>query len=106
MISSKLDPKYKYKTMDYADIGGSGNPVQTTGSNPGGPLLVSSDKYDFLLKIVLIGDSGVGKSNLLLRYTKDEFKVQSQMTIGVEFATKSIVIQNKEEEVSKLTSQK
>ena len=92
--------------MDYADIGGSGNPVQTSSSNPGGPLLVSSDKYDFLLKIVLIGDSGVGKSNLLLRYTKDEFKMQSQMTIGVEFATKSIIIQNKEEEVSKLTSLK
>lgn len=93
--------------MDYADVGGSGNPVQTTGSNhPGGQLIVSSDKYDFLLKIVLIGDSGVGKSNLLLRYTKDEFKMQSQMTIGVEFATKSIIIPNKEEEVSKLTSMK
>lgn len=73
-------------------MGGSGNVVQTNSSNPGQPLLVSSDKYDFLLKIVLIGDSGVGKSNLLLRYTKDEFKMQSQMTIGVEFATKSVVI--------------
>ena len=81
-----------------ADMGGSG------ASGTQGPLLVSSDKYDFLLKIVLIGDSGVGKSNLLLRYTKDEFKMQSQMTIGVEFATKSIVIQNQEEAVSKLTS--
>ena len=92
--------------MDYSDVGGSGNPRQTSSSNPGGPLLVSSDKYDFLLKIVLIGDSGVGKSNLLLRYTKDEFKMQSQMTIGVEFATKSIIIKNKEDEVSKLTSLK
>ncbi len=61
--------------MDYSDIGGSGNAVSAAGGNPQGPLLVSSDKYDFLLKIVLIGDSGVGKSNLLLRYPKDEFKM-------------------------------
>lgn len=35
--------------------------------------LISPDAehYDHLFKIVLIGDSGVGKSNLLLRYTKD-----------------------------------
>ena len=45
------------------------------------------DHYDHLFKIVLIGDSGVGKSNLLLRYTKDQFKINSQSTIGVEFAT-------------------
>jgi len=67
---------------------------------------VSSDSYDFLLKVVLIGDSGVGKSNLLLRYTKDEFKQQSPMTIGVEFATKSISIRNNENEVSKLITEK
>lgn len=45
-----------------------------------------------MLKIVLIGDPGVGKSNLLLRFTKDEFKMQSPTTIGVEFATKCIDI--------------
>lgn len=50
------------------------------------------DHYDYLFKIVLIGDSGVGKSNLLLRYTKDQFKKHSESTIGVEFATRSIKV--------------
>ena len=52
------------------------------------------DNYDYLFKIVLIGDSGVGKSNLLLRYTKNQFKLNSQSTIGVEFATRSIKVDN------------
>lgn len=46
--------------------------------------------YDHLFKIVLIGDSGVGKSNLLSRFTKNEFNLDSRSTIGVEFATKTI----------------
>jgi len=48
-----------------------------------------------LFKIVIIGDSGVGKSNLLSRYTRDEFKQESKSTIGVEFATKIFKIDNK-----------
>ena len=55
--------------------------------------MVREDDYDFLFKIVLIGDSGVGKSNLLTRFTRDEFNLESKSTIGVEFATKSIVIE-------------
>ena len=45
---------------------------------------------DLIYKIVLIGDSGVGKSNLITRFTKDEFNIESKATIGVEFATKVI----------------
>ena len=48
------------------------------------------ERYDFLYKIVLIGDSGVGKSNLLSRFTRNQFNMESKMTIGVEFATRSI----------------
>lgn len=53
------------------------------------------DEYDFLFKVVLIGDSGVGKSNLLSRFTRNEFNLESRSTIGVEFATRSITVDGK-----------
>lgn len=52
------------------------------------------EEYDHLYKIVLIGDSGVGKSNLLSRFTKNEFNLESKATIGVEFATKTVTAEN------------
>lgn len=45
--------------------------------------------------VVLIGDSGVGKSNLLSRFTRNEFNLESKSTIGVEFATRSINVDGK-----------
>ncbi|KAG1446124.1 hypothetical protein G6F56_009674 [Rhizopus delemar] len=45
--------------------------------------------------IVLIGDSGVGKTNLLGRFTRNEFNLESKSTIGVEFATRSIQVDSK-----------
>jgi len=51
--------------------------------------------YDYLFKVVLIGDSGVGKSNLLSRFTRNEFCLESKSTIGVEFATRSISVDGK-----------
>eukprot|EP00189_Rhodosorus_marinus_P005400 CAMPEP_0113954498 /NCGR_PEP_ID=MMETSP0011_2-20120614/595_1 /TAXON_ID=101924 /ORGANISM="Rhodosorus marinus" /LENGTH=214 /DNA_ID=CAMNT_0000963651 /DNA_START=34 /DNA_END=678 /DNA_ORIENTATION=- /assembly_acc=CAM_ASM_000156 len=53
------------------------------------------DGYDYLYKIVLVGDSGVGKSNLLTRFTKNEFNYDSRTTIGVEFATSIIKVEDK-----------
>ncbi|KAK3234455.1 Ras-related protein Rab-11A [Cymbomonas tetramitiformis] len=53
------------------------------------------DDYDYLFKVVLIGDTGVGKSNLLSRFTRNEFCLESKSTIGVEFATRSIQVDNK-----------
>ncbi|MBA0748493.1 hypothetical protein Gogos_005305, partial [Gossypium gossypioides] len=55
----------------------------------------ADDDYDYLFKVVLIGDSGVGKSNLLSRFTKNEFSAESKSTIGVEFATRSIHVDDK-----------
>jgi GTPase SAR1 family protein len=51
-----------------------------------------SEDYDFLFKVVLIGDSGVGKSNLLSRFTRNAFNLDSRTTIGVEFDNKDLVI--------------
>jgi len=59
------------------------------------PAIMANDEYDFLFKVVLIGDSGVGKSNLLSRFTRNEFNLDSKSTIGVEFATRSIQVDTK-----------
>lgn len=50
-------------------------------------------------KIVIIGDSGVGKSNLMSRYTTNEFSQDTQATIGVEFMTKSVRIEDREAKI-------
>ncbi|KAL4585664.1 hypothetical protein LXL04_010287 [Taraxacum kok-saghyz] len=56
---------------------------------------LADDDYDYLFKVVLIGDSGVGKTNLLSRFSKNEFSLESKSTIGVEFATRSINVDDK-----------
>lgn len=53
------------------------------------------DKYDYLYKIVLIGDSGVGKTNLLKQLTGKGFSSETKATIGVEFDSKKFIINNK-----------
>jgi small GTP-binding protein len=56
---------------------------------------MDSTEADLLIKIVLIGDSGVGKTNLLSRFTRDQFNPESKSTIGVEFATQTIPYDDK-----------
>ncbi|KAL8057945.1 hypothetical protein ABFX02_04G216800 [Erythranthe guttata] len=50
----------------------------------------------YLFKIVVIGDSAVGKSNLLSRFARDEFDHNSKATIGVEFQTQVVELDGKE----------
>ncbi|XP_021724044.1 ras-related protein RABA4d-like [Chenopodium quinoa] len=54
-----------------------------------------NQKIDYVFKVVLIGDSAVGKSQLLARFARNEFSVDSKATIGVEFQTKTLVIDQK-----------
>ncbi|KAL4592240.1 hypothetical protein LXL04_005228 [Taraxacum kok-saghyz] len=57
-------------------------------------LIQSSSDLNF--KVVIIGDSAVGKSNLLSRYARNEFNMHSKATIGVEFQTQTMEIDDKE----------
>ena len=56
---------------------------------------MENKEYDLLFKLILIGDSCVGKSNILLKYLKNQFNENSKTTIVVEFGTKNIIINNK-----------
>eukprot|EP01113_Clastostelium_recurvatum_P045589 TRINITY_DN784_c0_g1_i4.p1 TRINITY_DN784_c0_g1~~TRINITY_DN784_c0_g1_i4.p1 ORF type:complete len:212 (-),score=51.99 TRINITY_DN784_c0_g1_i4:263-898(-) len=51
--------------------------------------------YDYLYKVVLVGDSGVGKTSILTRYVHNEFNIDSKSTIGIDFATHALTMHNK-----------
>ncbi len=51
---------------------------------------MDEDNYDLIFKLVLIGDTGVGKTNILSRYINNEFSLATQSTVGVEFGSKII----------------
>lgn len=57
--------------------------------------MTDSSEANFILKIVLAGDSGVGKSNLLARFSRNDFSMESRSTIGVEFSTKEVSVDGK-----------
>ncbi|TXG63071.1 hypothetical protein EZV62_010065 [Acer yangbiense] len=50
---------------------------------------------DYVYKVVVIGDSAVGKTQILSRFTKNEFCFDSKSTIGVEFQTRTVTIKGK-----------
>ncbi|KAM7275687.1 hypothetical protein ACFE04_017553 [Oxalis oulophora] len=56
---------------------------------------MAGEKIDYVFKIVLIGDSAVGKSQILARFARNEFSLDSKATIGVEFQTRTMVIEHK-----------
>jgi small GTP-binding protein len=53
---------------------------------------MEDDEYDLIFKVLLVGDSGVGKTNITTRFVKDQFDVESKATIGVEYASKKLKI--------------
>jgi Ras-related protein Rab-2A len=49
-------------------------------------------KYDYLFKMILVGDSSVGKSCLLYQYLNGQFNDNSDPTIGIEFGNKDVAV--------------
>ena len=56
---------------------------------------MSQRSYDHLFKLVLIGDSNVGKTAILLRYTNSAYSKDFINTIGVDFKLKTIEVRGK-----------
>ena len=54
----------------------------------------SSFGYDMIFKLILIGDAAVGKTNILSKYLRNEFDPNSKSTVGVEFGTKNVTLEN------------
>jgi len=53
-----------------------------------------ASEFDYIFKYIIIGDSGVGKSCLLIRFTEDTFSSATENTIGVEFSAKTITLED------------
>ena len=50
--------------------------------------------YDYVFKIIMLGDSGYGKSSIVFRLLKDEFLKKKEPTIGLDFYTKTLAMTN------------
>ena len=64
--------------------------VFTTNTNS--QSMKKDQSYDYLIKILVIGDSGVGKTNMLLRFAENNFMTSHLSTIGIDFKIKTIPI--------------
>ena len=53
---------------------------------------MEDENYEMMFKVVLVGDSFVGKTNIMSRYLKNEFHEDSKATVGVEFGSKQFTI--------------
>ena len=54
---------------------------------------MEDDNYEMMFKVVLVGDSFVGKTNIMSKYLKNEFHEDSKATVGVEFGSRQFTIE-------------
>lgn len=51
-----------------------------------------ASQYAYTFKFIIVGDSSVGKSCLMMRFCSDKFKPKHDLTIGVEFASRVVSV--------------
>lgn len=61
------------------------------------------DAFDYLFKIILIGDSNVGKTCVVHRFKSGQYHTKQQNTIGVDFTVRSLEIDGKKVKVSDIS---
>lgn len=57
--------------------------------------VIDESSYDYVFKLVVVGDSGVGKTNLLGRFVNDTFDFASKSTIGLDLIIKNMIVKGK-----------
>ena len=55
--------------------------------------MAEEENYEMMFKVVLVGDSFVGKTNIMSKYIKNEFHEDSKATVGVEFGSKQFTVE-------------
>ena len=55
----------------------------------------ASSQYDHFIKLIIIGDTSVGKTSLLLRFAENTFSIQHIATIGIDFKIKNMQVDGK-----------
>jgi GTPase SAR1 family protein len=58
-------------------------------------MATKSQDYDWLVKVIILGDSGIGKTNILSRYCDEKFTITHMATIGVDFKIKTVTVDGK-----------
>ena len=81
-------------------VGSKASVVKMSGRPSSSLVNTGEDSFDFLFKIVLIGDCGVGKTCVVQRFKSGTFVERHGNTIGVDFSMKTVIVDGKKVKVS------